>query len=1138
MSEKLKEFKPTSWSVDNKTSIYVLSVLLTIFGIWKYFALPKESFPDIVIPTIFVQTINAGTSPSDMEALITKPIEKEIKSISGVKKLKSSSMQDFSIITVEFNTDVEVSDALQKVKDAIGDARSELPDNLTKEPVAKEMDISDMPIMFVNLSGKFDEDKLKFYADELKDRIESLKEITRVDLVGALEKEIQIDLDMYKMQAAKITSNDVRNAVAYENLTMPGGQIETGGMQRSIRVVGEFKNVEQIENIVVRNIMGTHVYLKDIADVKEAHAEKDSYARLGHDKVITLSVIKRSGENLIESSDKIQEIVKDLQKSKFPESLKVVITGDQSKDTRHTVKELINTIIIGFILVVVILMFFMGITNAIFVGLSVPLSCFIAFIVLDGADFSMNMIVLFSFLLALGIVVDDAIVVIENTHRIYDNGKQPIVKAAKQAAGEVFLPVFTGTITTLAPFVPLLFWPGIVGKFMYYMPVTLIITLLASLLVAYIFNPVYAVDFMKPHEEEKRSKSFIENYRGLLIFTVIAGAMGLSFYAGGLIGFGNLLVFFILIAWIYRVLLTGAVKTFQEKTWPKVQRGYEIIIDKTLSGRRPYYLLFGTVALFFVTIAALNVLPLSVVFFPKAEPNYVNISLSMPVGTDVKVTDSVTRIIERRVYQLLGEKNDMVESVITNVAAGAGDQNEGEFGVLSHKSKVSIAFVEYAKRHGKSTREMLETFRKELKGIPGAQITVDQEQNGPPVGKPINIEISGEDYAELAIVSEKYRRYLDSLQIPGIEELKTDLVATKPEVVINIDREKAQREGLSTAQIGNEIRTANYGFEISTFKEGEDEYPIQMRYQVNTRKDLDALMNLPITYMDMAMGGAIRQIPLSSVANYKFVNSYGGIKRKNQKKVITVYSNVLSDYSAYDITQQIKTAEKGFKFPEGVTTDMTGEQAEQEETGKFLMGALGAAICMILLILVLQFNSISKPLMIMSAVIFSVIGVLWGLMIFRMEMSVLMTGVGIVALGGIVVRNGIVLVEFMDELIARGIEPRQAIIDAGKIRMTPVILTATATILGLIPLAIGFNINFVTLFENLNPQIHIGGDSTAFWGPLSWTIIFGLSFATFLTLILVPAMYYIVVRIKEKQRRRKLYKLSQTELSEIGIVQE
>ncbi len=1114
-----KEFFASSWSINNKTSIFIFTIILTLVGIASYFSLPKEKFPDIVIPTIMINTIYPGSAPADIENLVTKPIEKQIKSISGVKKLTSNSVQDFSMVVVEFNTDVDVTEAKRKVKDAVDKARSDLPNDLPKEPTVMELDFSEMPILFVNISGDYDLNQLKKYAEMAEDKIETLSEITRVDLVGALDREIQIDVDMYKMEAANITLRDIENAVAFENMRIAGGNIIMENMQRSLSISGEFENIDQIKNLMIRGMSGAAVYLRDIATVKDAFKEQESYARLNHKNVLTLNIIKRSGENLIEASDKSRAIVAELQKTKFPKDLKVVLTGDQSNDTRVTLHDLINTIIIGFILVTFILMFFMGATNAVFVALSVPLSCFIAFLVFPAIGFSLNMIVLFAFLLALGIVVDDAIVVIENTHRIFDNGKVPIKTAAKLAAGEVFLPVLSGTLTTLAPFVPLAFWQGIIGKFMFFLPVTLIVTLLASLLVAYIINPVFAVQFMKPHKDPKDPEVIRKSKRGTKVVSIIFGSVALLMYLTGNFGGGNFIVTLLLLFLLNKYVLSKVIEKFQNKTWPSIQNYYARMLTWCLKAKRPIWLLVGTVGLLFFSIVFLIIRKPSVVFFPDGEPHFIYTYITLPVGTDQKYTDEVTKQVEEKIYKVLGNDNKIVESVISNVAVGATDPQENDRSVASNKSKVSVSFVEFDKRNGESTSKYLSKIREAVKDIPGVAITVGKEANGPPTSKPISIEIAGDDFDELIDNSTRMKRYLDSINIEGVEELKSDLVNIKPEIVVDIDRERANHEGISTAQIGMEIRTAVYGKEISKFKDENDDYPIQLRFNKSQRDNINQLMNLKITYRDMNMGGLIREVPLSSVADIHYSNTYGGIKRKNQKRLVTLSSNVLGDYNPNEVVAQVTEAVNNFKVPETITVKMGGEQEEQKETGAFLGMALLSSIGLIILILVLQFNSISKPLIILSEIIFSIIGVLLGFAIFKMEFSIVMTGIGIVALAGIVVRNGILLVEFTDELIERGMESKAAIIEAGRIRMTPVILTASAAILGLIPLAIGLNIDFVTMFTELNPHIFIGGDSVAFWGPLSWTMIFGLGFATFLTLILVPAMYLISVKLKERSKR-------------------
>lgn len=1114
MQDLEKEFKPSSWSIDNKTSIYILTIIITLWGLISYNSLPKEQFPEVKFPSILVTTVYPGTSPTDMEKLVTKQIEKQLGTLSGVKKIKSNSVQDFSVINVEFNTDQDVDLSLQRVKDAVSKARTDLPDNLPRDPQVTDIDASQFPIMQVHISGDIPLDKMKKYAENLQDEVEGLKEITEARMGGALEREIQINVDMYKAEAANITFQDINSAVAYENLTVSGGLIDMDGLKRSISVKGEYKDANKLGDIVIRGATGATVFLKDIAEVKDGFAEKESYARLEHKNVITLNIIKKSGENLIDASDKIKTIAERYEKEVFPPGVKITITGDQSEETRTTLHDLINTIIIGFILVTVILMFFMGTTNAIFVAMSVPLSCAVAFLVFPAIGFKLNFIVLFSFLLALGIVVDDAIVVVENTHRIFGNGKMPIKKAAKLAAGEVFLPVLSGTMTTLAPFIPLAFWQGVIGKFMFYLPITLIVTLLASLLVAYIINPVFAVGFMKTHEEEDKARS---NKKGYRITAIIFGAIALLSYLSGSFGFGNFTITMFGLYSLNRFVLWKWIKKFQEVRWPKVQDFYKGVMEWALVGTRPVWLMVGTVALFILTIVLTAIVKPSVVFFPKSDPNFIYTYITLPTGTSAEYTDSITQIVEDRVYKVMGKDNPIVESIISNVAIGANDPSQFEynFSATPHLGKVTVAFVEFARRDGESTARYLSLIRDAVKGIPGAEIVVDQESNGPPTGKPIAVEIKGDDINQLTEVAADMKRYLDSLAIPGVEELKSDVQSSKPEIVVEVNRERANREGISTGQIGGSLRAAIFGSDQpSKLKDANDEYPIQVRYREDQRNSVDALMNLKITYRDMNMGGMVRQIPLSSVATVRYGNTYGGIKRQNEKPIITLSSNVLTGYNANEIVAKIDKSLTRFKLPVGVSVKMGGEQEEQAETGAFLGKAMGIALALIFLILVIQFNSISKPIIILSEIVLSLIGVLLGFSIFNMEISIIMTGVGIVALAGIVVRNGILLVEFTEILLKQGMPLREAIIEAGRTRMTPVLLTATATMLGLVPLAVGLNIDFAKLFQEGNPHIFFGGDSVAFWGPLSWTMIFGLGFATFLTLILVPVMLYLSERLK------------------------
>jgi multidrug efflux pump len=1113
MLDKEKDFRPTSWAIDNKVSIYVATVIICLMGIWRYNTLPKENFPEVVFPQIYVATPYPGAAPTDIENLITKQIEKEVKSISGVKKVTSNSVQDYSNVIIEFDADVDVDEAKREVKDAVDRAKPNLPDNLPDDPVVLDIDISEVPIMFVNLSGDFDLQTLKRYAEMMQDRFEGLGEIRRVDIVGALDREIQINVDMYKAALAGVDMGDIGQAIGGENVLMPGGQLSVDGMKRSLSVSGEYTNADQIANTVVGSIRGGKVYLKDVAEVVDTNKEQESFARLDKKNVVTLNVIKRSGKNLIDASDAIRGIITEYEAGILPAGLKVTVTADQSDNTRVTLHDLINTIIIGFILVTIILMFFMGVTNAVFVALSVPISSFIAFLIFPVIGFSLNMMTLFSFLLALGIVVDDAIVVIENTHRVHDNGNVPIRKAAKLAAGEVFLPVFTGTLVVLAPFIPLAFWPGVIGKFMMYLPITLIIALLASLVVAYIINPVFAADFMKPHVHGEETESRIT--RGFKVTSVIFAGIALVSYVIN-VGLGNFVVLMYLLYLLHHFLLKDIIRNFQNSAWPAVQEGYKKIITWCLTRYRPIWIMVGVVFLFIFSLVFTAIRKPPVVFFPNGDPNFIYAFIRMPIGTDQRVTDSITAIVEDRVINTMGKDNPIVESVISNVAIGASENPFDVGGQANpHLGKVSVAFVKFAERNGESTRAYMDKIRESVKGIKGAEISVNQEANGPPTGKPVNIEIAADDFDVLVKTATAVQRFLVSQQIPGVEELKSDFQSDKPEIVIKIDREKANREGISTAQIGQALGTAVYGAEISRFRDENDDYPIQLRVRSDQRNDANALINIPVTYRDMGMGGVVRQVPLSAIAKIEYANSFAGIRRIDQKRVITLQSNVLGGFNENDVVADIKLRLEDFPVPDGVTVDMTGQQEEQAETGAFLASAFAMAFALMFMILVIQFNSVSKPVIILSEILFSIIGVLIGFSIFRMEISIVMTGVGVMALAGLVVRNGILLVEFTELLRSQGVSLYIAIIEAAKTRMTPVLLTTMAATIGLIPLAVGLNIDFVTLFTELNPHIYFGGDNVAFWGPLSWTMIFGLIFGTFLTLILVPVMYLLATKLKE-----------------------
>ena len=918
ISKKFKEFGPTSWAVNNKTAVYIITILISLYGIYKFNTMPKEQFPDIVVPTISISTVYFGNSPKDIENLVTRPIEKQLKGISGAKvnKIQSTSQADFSLIIIEFDTDVKTEIAKQKVKDAIDKAQTDLPTDLTQQPNVQEFDFSEMPIMYVNVSGDYDGMALKRFADKMQDRFEELTEINRADIVGAPEREIQINVDPFKMQAAKISFTDISNAINYENRDVSGGLIEVGKMKRTIRVKGQFASVFDMQNIVVKNLQGGPIYLRDIAQIIDTVKETESYSRLDGKNVVTLNIVKRSGENLIEAATKIKAIVAEMQDNgQLPpkDKLNIILTGDLSKSTATSFKDLVNTIIIGFILVLLVLMFFMGVTNAFFVALSVPLSVFVAFLFLPLADsivgttVTLNFIVLFALLFGLGIIVDDAIVVIENTHRIYHNGKIKIERAAKEAAGEVFIPVLAGTLTTLAPFFPLLLWKGLIGKFMIYLPTMLILTLAASLIVAFIMNPVFAVSFMKPEGREfEKPKKDIFKASWFWVFI----SFGIILNIAGWHGIGNFLIFIPLLAILERFVLRGIIHFFQEKALPSLMNRYEKMLKWMLKGKRPGLALVGLFILFPISLILLIARGNPSTFFPSGDPNFIYVYLKMPAGTKTAVTDSITSILEKKVQKVLqnelpGKKDGIVESIITNVAVSANNPRDNNRSTQSNLGRIQVSFLEFEKRDGKKTGPFLKQIREQMVGIPGASIEVGQEDAGPPTDPPVNIEISGDNFEELSKVAYDLQNHLDTNRVFGVEGLKMDIDLQNPEISINVDREKVLREGLSTAQVGLEIRNAVFGKEASKLKDGEDEYKIQLRTTDLVRHNITDLMNMRITFMDMNTM-RVKSIPISAVASIDYTTATGAVKRKNVKRTIQLQSNVLDPTMVGKVNEELQ----------------------------------------------------------------------------------------------------------------------------------------------------------------------------------------------------------------------------------------
>jgi multidrug efflux pump len=1140
-----KEFGITSFSLRNKITVYVITLLIVVAGIYSYITLPKENFPEVEQPTVYVSTAHPGNSPEDIESLITREIEKEINTIEGVDNIQSTSVQDFSSIVVEFQVGVDVDKAVIDVKDAVDRAKSELPSDLKTDPNVIKFSFSEnFPILNVNLTDATKSiDELNDIAEFLEDEFEKFSEVSKANIVGVDEKEVEVKVDPFKLEARKVTFTDIENAISAENLTLSGGNIIADGIRRNVRIMGEFDDPSQLESIIISSEEGNIVYLRDVATVEFGYKDKQNYARLDLEPVVKIDVMKRSGENLLIATDKIMALIQISQANgQIPESTKVTITNDQSKDTREQVSSLGNNIIFGVILVVTVLLFFLGTRNSLFVGMAIPLSMFMALMILGLAGITINTMTLFGLIMALGMLVDNGIVVVENVYRLMEEGLSPMA-ATRRGVGEVAFPIISSTATTLAAFIPLAFWPGIIGEFMLYLPLTLIITLGSSLFVALVINPVFISTYMRL--DGKREY----NHKKILFRSGLAIVLGLVVsFAVGIPILGNVLMLIGVITLLNIYILGPASRRFQASFLPSIEGRYERVLKSAVSN--PWKYLGSAFGMLAISLVIFMVFQPKVVFFPNNEPKYVNVFVEFPVGTDIEVTNELAKNIEKQVIAIVKPYDRIVESVSTNVSQGAADPNDPSAVGQSeepHKARITVNFVESKLRGQLNTMDVMKDIRNQVKLQPGVTLTVDKDAAGPPTGKPINMEIVGEDLVMLVQISDAVQQKIADSGIKGIEKLKSSLELGKPELLVDIDRDNARRFGLSTYAIANEIRTALFGKEVSKYKEGEDDYEINIRLNQDYRYDVDALMNKNITFRNQNSGKLV-QVPISAVASVHYGSTYGSIKRKDLNRLVTLSSNVLADYNATEITDDLEVLMADFDMPVGYSYAFTGEQQEQAENFAFLAKALLIALFMIFLIIVSQFNNITAPFVIMFSVLLSTVGVFLGLVIFNMEFVVIMTMVGIIALAGIVVNNAIVLIDYIDLTRKRkrrelGLSdddrlPMEEIIDSiivgGKTRLRPVILTAVTTILGLVPLAVGLNIDFIGFFSKYDADFYVGGDNVVFWGPMSWTIIFGLTFATFFTLIIVPTMYLLADKLMYRMSGKKPAASARNEMQQRG----
>ncbi len=1117
--EITRKFRPTYLALKNKTTIYIFTFLLVFFGIFSYQQMPREAMPEIVVPYIFIQTLYPGNSPVDIENLCTRPIEKELKGLKGVKKVSSASFQDVSTIMVEFNTNVTIKQALQDTKDRVDKAKSELPDDLPSDPYVTDFDLSEFPIMNVNISGEFSMRELKKYAELLQDEFESYREISEANIRGVEEREIQIDIDPYKLDATGLSFEDVSLAIQLENVTMGAGQFTADKIRRTIRTEANYTDMNQIRNTIIKVNDGKPVYIRDIATVTDGYKEQSTIARLDNKPVVTLSITKKSGENILSASENIFKGIETLKESgRIPKNLDVIVTDDMTTYIEDTISNLENSIILGMILVTFVLFLFLGFRNALFAGLAIPLSMFLSFVILEQSGVTLNSMVLYALILALGMLVDNAIVVVENVYRLYSQGYS-LMSATKRGVSEIAFPIISSTLTTLAAFFPLLAWEGMIGEFMSILPRTLIVVLASSLFVALILNPPFIASYMKIDDIMKKA-----NKKKILKNAAIFAAVSAVFYVLKVYLLGNLLLTVALIMVLNIVALRPLARWFQTRFLVWLEGVYTRRLRHALTGRWPYVYFGGTVLLMIFSMQFYFGGSPKTVFFPNTDPATIYVTMELPLGTSIEKTDEVSRQVETIIKKTIDPFKHIVKSVTTNVGVGKGGMFESESS--PNKSLTLVSFTEYKNREGINTSKIMQDISKNLDGFVGAKIYVEKNDEGPPTGAPVNIDIAGDEFNQLIKITDDFIRLIEADNIPGIDELKLNINVNQPEMLIEVDREKARLYELSTQEIALAFRNALYGYEASKFKDGEDEYDIFVRLAEAYRNDVSTLMNQKIKVEE-------HSIPISSVASFKYATTYDKISRIDFKREITISSEVVEGYNPNEINARIAQILEDYQMPEGYTYAFTGEQQEQAESMEFLFFALLIAIALIMIIMVTQFNSFIRPAIIIATVIFSTIGVFLGLGIFQMEFVVIMTGIGIISLAGIVVNNGIVLIDYIDLTRKRKREElglpedaflpkdvqREALVEAGRTRLRPVLLTAVTTVLGLLPLAVGLNFDFFSLYTHFDPQISLGGESVAFWGPMSWTVIFGLTFATVLTLVISPVMYMITIRINYTIRK-------------------
>jgi len=1037
--------------VRNASTVLLLVLSILVFGTLAYRSLPRESFPDVQIPVVLVSTPYIGVSPEDVESLITIPIENELAGVKDLKTMKSTSAEGVSIISLEFEPEVDIEEALQKVRDGVNRAKPDLPQD-AEDPTVQEISLDNMPIMLIDMAGTQDQEVLKDLADNLKDELKRIPGVLNVKVAGGTERQIRVQIDPARLASYGLSLNDVSSAIGNENVNIPGGEVQADASTFLLRVPGELKSAQDVEGVAIKRIGDRPVYVRDVGRVIDGYADRQTYARMNGQPTLSISLTKRAGSNLLEIADQAKATTAKAAET-WPAGVSYRVLSDQSENVAKQVSELENNILTALILVVGVLVFSLGWRTSLFVAIAIPLSMLASFLVLQVAGITLNMVVLFALILALGMLVDNGIVVVENVYRHMEEGKD-IVSASIDGTMEVAMPVAASTATTVAAFFPLVFWTGIMGQFMGFLPKTVIIVLTSSLVVAVVVLPVATSIFMKRSDAAAMAPADETNL-------TIPETQG-------------------------------------------IMRRYQGLLEWSIAHR---YLSAGLgIVTFVLTMGIYMVFNHGTEFFPTTEPDRATIAVRAPDGTDVEETDRIVRRIEA----LLSQEDNVDVYVAESGVSGGGSPFEGAQ-AASNQARVSVDFLPHKndadpgeKPRHESTFDNIDRLREALAQIPGAEITVAPERRGPPVGKPISVEVSGDDFHVVGAEAAELRRQLAS--IPGATDLKDDYRVGRPEMRLRIDRGAAKRVGASTIAVANDVRTAVAGSVASTMRDGTDDYDIMVELDPRYRSDLQSVLGLRIAGREDTSPKTFA-VPLSTVASYQLAGGSGSIRHVDQRLVVTIEGDVIPGFNENavrgTVSDKLDQIMSSGSLPPGVSLRLGGANDEQRNAQEFLGRAFLIGVALIALVLVSQFNRFSTMFIIMFTVVLSLIGVLWGLLLTGTPFGIIMTGIGVISLAGVVVNNAIVLIDYINQLRERGMTSHDAVVRAGITRFRPVMLTAVTTVLGLVPMALGMTIDFGRM------RVLMGGPSSGFWGPMAVAVIFGLTFATLLTLVMVPTFYTI-----------------------------